>query len=445
MPEALRKKKRMTSFQGVILGFAAIILLGACLLMLPLSSRMGTPASFSDALFTSTSAVCVTGLVVRDTASYWSAFGQAVILILIQIGGLGVVTVAASLALLSGRKISLLQRSAMQEAVAAPKVGGIVRLTGFILRATFAMELLGALAMLPVFWSEFGPGGIWRAVFHSVSAFCNAGFDLMGSAGREFVSLTGRAGDPLVNVVVMLLIIVGGIGFLTWDDVRSNGLRLKRYRMQSKVILAMTGILIAVPALYFYFFEFAELPRGERMLSALFQAVTPRTAGFNTQDLTAVSSRGQGVLIALMLIGGSPGSTAGGMKTTTVAVLVANVLAVFQRREDARLFDRRIEDRAVRTAATVLVMYLALFYFGALAISAVENLPMGACLFETASAVGTVGLTLGITPGLGLSSRCVLIALMFLGRAGGLTLIYAALSEGNRSASRYPQERITIG
>ena len=445
MADLLHIKRRMTSFQVIILGFAGVILAGALILMLPISSKGGTVTPFNEALFTSTSAVCVTGLVVQDTATYWSVFGQSVILILIQIGGLGVITVAAFFALLSGRRISLMQRSTMQEAFSAPKVGGIVRLTGFVLRATFLFELLGAIAMLPVFVGDFGLKGIWMSFFHSISAFCNAGFDITGTADAKYASLTSYAGNPAINITVMLLIIIGGIGFLTWEDIYTNKHHVKRYRMQSKVILTTTAVLILLPALFFFFVDFADLSIKERVLASLFQSVTPRTAGFNTADLTLMTGSGQAIIIVLMLIGGSPGSTAGGMKTTTFAVLIANALASFRRSEDPQSFGRRIETKAVKNAATILIMYVTLFFSGAVIISVAEGLPIGTCLFETASAVGTVGLTMGITPNLGSLSQCVLMILMFLGRVGGLTLIYAALSGTNKNHSKLPQERITVG
>lgn len=445
MTESTHKIRRISSFQIIILGFAGVILFGALLLMLPVSSKSGVVTPFNEALFTSTSAVCVTGLIVQDTGTYWSVFGQAVIITLIQIGGLGVVTVAASFALLSGRKISLMQRSTMQEAISAPKVGGIVRLTGFIIKATFLIELIGALVMMPVFCKDFGINGIWMAVFHSISAFCNAGFDILGSAESLYPSLTAYAGNPVINITIMLLIIVGGIGFLTWEDICTNRHHIRRYRMQSKVIIVTTALLIVIPALFFFFCDFANLPIGERILSSLFQSVTPRTAGFNTVNLAAMTGASQAIMIVLMLIGGSPGSTAGGMKTTTLAVLIANAFATFRRRDDAQFFGRRIETGVIKNAATILMMYVALFFGGAVVISIAEGLPLGDCLYETASAVGTVGLTLGITPELGVLSQGILIALMFLGRVGGLTLIYAALSGMNKNLSKLPQERITVG
>ena len=441
----LLHKNNKSPFRIIIFGFLLVIFMGSFLLMLPVSTKTGECTPFLDALFTSTSAVCVTGLVIHDTATYWSNFGQSVIILLIQIGGLGVITVAGAFAILSGRKIGLMQRSTMQEAIAAPNVGGIVRRTGFILKTALAVELFGAVLLFPVFFREFGLlKDAWYSLFHSISAFCNAGFDLMG-VKAPFSSLTDYAGNPVISIVIALLIAIGGIGFLTWEDIRTNGLHFQKYRMQSKVILTVTGALILIPTIYFFLFEFTQAPMGERVLLSFFQAVTPRTAGFNTADLTALSETGQFVIIILMLIGGSPGSTAGGMKTTTLAVLLASSLAVFRRRENPHFFNRRVSNETVSQAATVLMMYLILFLTGGLVISKVENLPILTCLFETASAIGTVGLSLGITPQLNWISHLILIGLMFFGRVGGLTLIFAALSNFQGNSARLPQERITVG
>ena len=288
--EMISRKFQLSSFQIIILGFAGVILLGALLLMLPIATQEGCTTPFNEALFTATSAVCVTGLVIHDTGSYWSAFGQTIILTLIQIGGLGVVTVAASFALLSRRRISLMQRTTLQDAISAPNVGGIVRLTKFILWGTFLIELLGTLAMLPVFCHDYGWHGIWLATFHSISAFCNAGFDILGTADNIYPSLTGYAQNPMMNITIMLLIIIGGIGFLTWEDICENKLQFRRYRMQSKVILIFTLILIIFPAIFFFFADFASLPMEARLQASLFQSVTTRTAGFNTANLSAMSS-----------------------------------------------------------------------------------------------------------------------------------------------------------
>lgn len=445
MADLLHRRKPFSSFQIIIFGFAGLIILGTLLLMLPFATRSGNSASFSDAAFTSTSAACVTGLVVQDTAAFWSPFGQFVIMILIQIGGLGVITVAAAIFMITKRRITLMQRSTMQEAISAPKVGGIVRFTVFIIKAAVIIELCGAALMSPVFIRDFGVlKGIWFSVFHSVSAFCNAGFDLMG-ARAPFSSLTSYSTEPLINLTIMMLIVIGGIGFLTWDDVIKNRFHLRSYRMQSKVILCTTTILIVLPALYFFFSEFRSLPLNDRVWSSLFQSVTPRTAGFNTVDLRLVSDAGLGVMMVLMLVGGSPGSTAGGMKTTTFAVLFMTALAVFRRKEHTSCFGRRLSDSTLRNAAAIFMLYIVLFLVGAMLISGIEDLPLTPCMFETASAVGTVGLSLGITHELGQLSRLILMALMFFGRVGGLTLIFAAISGTKKNVSLLPEEKITVG
>jgi len=437
-------RKVLTSSQIIILGFAGAILAGACLLMLPIATRDGQGALFTDALFTATSAICVTGLIVQDTATYWSGFGQTVILLLIQIGGMGVVTVAAAIAIASGKKIGLRQRSIMKDSMSVHKLGGIVKFTGFILKMTLFIEGTGAILMAPVFVKEFGIGkGSWYAIFHSISAFCNAGFDLMG-VREKYSSLVHFAGQPLINGVIMALIVIGGIGFMTWEDIGKNQFRFKKYRMQSKVILTTTLLLIVIPAVYFYAFEFTGMEIKERVLVSLFQSVTPRTAGFNTIDLTRISETGIGIMIILMLIGGSPGSTAGGMKTTTFAVLSSTAVSVFRRRAHTHFFGRRIEEETVREAATILTMYLVLFLAGGFVISRIEGISLLTCLFETGSAIGTVGLTLGITPKLGLVSRLILIGLMYFGRVGGLTIIFATVS-GAEASGRYPKEAMTVG
>lgn len=445
MPKKSNIKKRLSSFQVILLGFAGVILLGALLLMLPISSAERVVTPFNEALFTSTSAVCVTGLVVKDTGSYWSAFGQAVIITLIQIGGLGVVTIAASFSMLAGRRISLMQRSTMQDAISAPKVGGIVKLTKFIITGTFIIEAVGAVSMMPVFCKNFGAKGIWMSVFHSISAFCNAGFDILGTEGNQFCSLTSYTSNPVINITVMLLIVIGGIGFLTWDDIYNNKFKIKKYRMQSKIILVTSLILILLPAIYFFFFDYSDYSIGNRLLASLFQSVTTRTAGFNTTDLTKLTRPSQAIMIFLMLVGGSPGSTAGGLKTTTIAVLILNAFACFKRKENVCAFGRRIDDSVIKNAATIVMMYITLFFIGGVAICTIEKLPLVASLFETASAIGTVGLTLGITPKLSLASQIILIVLMYLGRVGGLTLIYATLSGKKQINAKMPLDKITVG
>lgn len=448
--QLLEKFRKLSSFQFIIFGFMAVILIGAFILMLPVSSRDSVNTSFMDALFTATSSVCVTGLIVHDTATYWSEFGQFIIMTLIQIGGIGVITVAVSITMFSGKKIGLVQRSTMQEAISAPQVGGIVRLTVFILKGTFLIEAIGAAIMAPVFCRDFGmTKGLWYGIFHSVSAFCNAGFDLMGQK-EPFSSLITYQSNPMINLTIIFLIILGGLGFLTWNDIKINKFHIKKYRMQSKVIITVTAILIFLPALYFYFCEFSSdkwshLSVGDKILGSLFQAVTPRTAGFNTVDLNEFSQAGQAIIVILMLIGGSPGSTAGGMKTTTAAVLFIAMISVFRRRESAQCFGRRFPPETIKNAAAILMMYLILFLFGGIFISTVDGIPIQTAFFEASSAVGTVGLSLGITSQLCLISKLVLIMLMFLGRVGGLTLIFAVSSKLNSNVSKLPLDKITVG
>ena len=438
-------RRHMNSAQIIILGFAALILCGALLLMLPIASQSRTVTPFHETLLTATSASCVTGLVVRSTGAHWSLFGQIVILFLIQIGGLGVVTVALCFVRLSGRKISLFQRSAMQDSISAPQVGGIVRMTSLILRGTLFTEGTGMLLLLPSFCRRFGAKGLWYALFHSISAFCNAGFDLLGTAADPFPSVTAFRTDPLVCITLAMLILIGGIGFLTWEDIATHRHRIGRYRLQSKIILTVSAVLIAFPTLFFFFFEFTDGTVGQRLLDAFFQTVTPRTAGFNTVDLAAMQGASRAIMVVLMLIGGASGSTAGGMKVNTVGVLFANLGAIFRRRSEVEAFGRRIDPATVRQAAVIVTMYLTLFIGGGVAISAIEGLPIGSCLYESASAVATVGLTLGITPSLGVASQLILTVQMYLGRVGGLTLIYAALANPDTTPSRLPQEKVSVG
>ena len=419
-----KKQRMMSSFRIIIISFFCLIMAGTLLLMLPIASRDGRVTPFSDCMFTAVSATCVTGLVVRDTATHWSFFGQAVILSLIQIGGMGVVTIGLTILRFSGRKIGLKQRSTMQSLI---------------------IELSGAALLAPVFCRDFGIlKGIWYSLFHSISAFCNAGFDLMGIRG-QFSSLTSYGSNIYVNTIIMLLIITGGIGFLVWGDIATFKFRIKRYSLQTKVVFITSFLLILVPALYFFFGEYSNMNMGERIISSLFQSVTTRTAGFNTQDLSTMNQSGTTIMIFLMLIGGSPGSTAGGMKTTTIAVLFMSAITVFGRRNDVQCLKRRVSDETVRTAGAILFMYLFLSITTGIIISRVEGISLLKCLFETSSAIGTVGLTLGITVKMSIISRILLMILMFFGRVGGLTLIYAAVPSAESLNSRLPLGKISVG
>ncbi len=446
-----RKLRRFISpFKIIILGFFLVIMAGALLLTLPISTQTGEWAKFSDALFTAVSATCVTGLIVQNTAEYWSFFGQLIILILIQIGGMGVITVAVAITRYSGKKITLMQRSTMQEAIAAPQMGGMVQFTGFVLKYTFMIEGIGAVSMMPTFIKQFGFfKGLWYSIFHSVSAFCNAGFDLMGEHNGD-TSLMCYSDNPFINIPITLLIIFGGIGFLTWKDFEQHKLRFKKYKTQSKMALITTAVLLIVPALVFFIFEFSSeewsyMSLSEKMLASWFQSVTPRTAGFNTVNLADMTPSSQLLTILLMLTGGTSGSTAGGFKTTTLAVLFATVISVFRKKPYTQSLGRKISSDSVRNAATVFLLYIVMFLLGGFLICHIDGVPLLSALYEAASAVGTVGLTLGITSTLSLASQVILMFLMFFGRVGGLTIIFALISDMKPVRYKLPEEKITVG
>ena len=336
--------------------------------------------SFADALFTSTSASCVTGLVVQDTYLHWSFFGQLIILILIQIGGMGFMTIGVCVAILLRRKIGLKVRGILQESINSIQIGGIVKLTKKIIKGTLFFESIGAVLLMIRFIPEFGIGrGIWYGIFHSISAFCNAGFDLMGENGA-YQSLIRYSDDWLVNTVIMLLIIIGGIGFLVWDDLSVKKFQWKKYHLHTKIVLSTTGFLIIGGAVLFLILEknnvLAGMPVKEQILCSLFHSVTARTAGFNTTDTGALTEGSKLVTMILMFIGGSPGSTAGGMKTTTFSVLILNAIATFRSQENAGAFGRRLEYHVIKNAATIAMLYFALFFGGGIAISVYEGLPL---------------------------------------------------------------------
>ena len=444
MSFGFKLKKFFNSYRIIFLGFLGVIITGSLLLLLPISSADGKPKNYIDCLFTSISCACVTGLVTLNTATTWSLFGQFVLLLLIQTGGLGVITVTMIFSVALGKRIGLSGRSIMQNSVSALEIKGIVKFAKFIVFGVLIFEAAGAVAMMPVFIRDFGAlKGIWYSVFHSVSAFCNAGFDLLGYE-TPFVSLTAYKANPVINIAIMLLIFIGGLGFLTWADVRKNRFRFKKYRTQSKIILVSSLALILVPAIYFFIFEFGDLPLGERILTSLFQSVTPRTAGFNTADLTKISDTGIAIMTGLMLVGGAPGSTAGGMKITTFAVVIITSMSVFRRRGEASAFKRRIAEETIKQAVAVFFLYILFFLIGGMSIASIEKLPLQTCLFESASAIATVGLTLGITPSLCVASKIILMLMMFFGRIGVLTLVYATTS-GIKYDERHPIDKISIG
>ena len=449
--QKIKKRIHDTSALRIIpIIFLIIIFVGTLLLMLPAASKSGKGTEFTDALFTATSATCVTGLVRFDTYTHWSAFGQIVILCLIQTGGIGFMSIPLWLVSLTGHKIGLNSRVLMQSSISAPQVGGVVRLTRFLLLGTFLLEGLGALFLSAVFIPKYGPGkGIYYSVFHAISAFCNAGFDLMGGE-QQFSSLVTMGNNWYLNLVIMILIIVGGLGFFVWRDLVVTRFHFKKCKLHTKIVLTTSIILIIAGAAIIFLMEFGEIgTQGksipEQMLNAVFQSVTARTAGFNTLDLTKLTEGSIFMMIMLMLVGGSPGSTAGGMKTTTIAVLTISIISIFRRKKSEEAFGRRMEEGVLRTSACVFMIYLFLISASAMLISKLENVTMLTALFETTSALGTVGLTLGITSQLGMLSKLLLALLMFVGRVGSLTILMAFSSPKRMVASKLPLEKVQIG
>ncbi len=442
-------KLKLSHTQIIALGFLILIGLGTLLLSLPIATADGIRAPLLTTLFTAVSASCVTGLVLQDTATYWSGFGKTVIILLIQIGGLGVITISTLFFLLLRQKVGLRQREVMTESINTTAVGDVMRLTRLILLGTLTMELAGALLLSIRFIPRFRFGtGVAYALFHSISAFCNAGFDLMGVI-EPYSSFSAFSGDWLVNLTLMALIVIGGLGFIVWDDLLKNGLRFRRYCFQTRVVLACTAALLLGGTLLIWLMErrytAAGLPPDEQILTSLFGAVTARTAGFNTVDTGAMSDGGKLVTMLLMIIGGSPGSTAGGIKTTTFAVILVMAASAVTHRTGPVLFGRRIPNEVLHKAVSVVVINLGLALAGTLILCGGQSLPLTDALFECISAIGTVGMTTGITRDLNVVSSLTVTFLMFAGRVGSVSFAMALIERRARPAVSYPSENLTIG
>ena len=443
------KKPNFTYSQISAISFMSIILIGALLLTLPISSRSGEATPFIDALFTSASATCVTGLVVYDTYTYFSLFGQIVILSLIQIGGLGFMIIATLFSLMLKRKIGLKERGMLQESVSTIHIGGIVRLTKHILFGTVIFEAIGAIILALRFYPDMGlKQGLYNGVFHSISAFCNAGFDLMGRF-EPSSSLTLYSGDIVVNLVIMSLIVVGGVGFLVWEDIFTNKLKFCKYRLHTKIVLVVTATLIIVPAIIFYSIErtnsFAGMGTTESWLASFFQSITPRTAGFNTVNIAELSEGSILLTIILMVIGGSPGSTAGGVKTTSFAVIILSLIASIRHTEDINVFNRRLERDVIKKAYDVITIYFMCCALAVLLICALQPFGLKEVFFEVVSALSTVGMSTGITPELNSLSRIIITLLMFFGRVGSLSVALVFSEKKEYIPIRKPVEKISIG
>lgn len=432
------------------IGFVILIFTGAILLSLPISSRSGIGTPFIDALFTATSATCVTGLIVYDTYSHFSVFGQSIILLLIQIGGLGFMMIGTMFMLVLRRKIGIRERGLLKDSVSTDYIGGVVRLAKHILVGTFIIEGIGALILSIKFSYEMELlPAIFNGIFHSISAFCNAGFDLMGRYGR-FTSLTKYSGDLVVNTVIMSLIIIGGIGFVVWEDIYNNKLNMEKYKLHSKIVLITTILLIITSALGFYILEkrnlMLNLSIKEIILTSLFQAVTPRTAGFNTIDTASLSEGSKLLTMILMIIGGSPGSTAGGIKTTTFVVAILTVISSVKRTNYLNIYNRRLEENILSRAYSIITIYLIGATFAMLIISFSQpELILGDIVFEVFSAIGTVGMSTGITSRFNTISKIIIILSMYCGRVGSLSVLLAVTESKSNVILKKPVEKIIIG
>lgn len=447
-----KKKKiaaRKSTTRLIASGFALIILAGALLLTLPIANKSGH-GNLLNSLFTATSATCVTGLVVADTYRNWTIFGQLVILCMIQVGGLGFMTIGAYISVLLKKRIGLQEREQLQESVNTLEIAGVVRLVKKIVQGAFCIEGLGAVLLACRFIPRFGVvRGIYFSIFHAVSAFCNGGFDLMG-VNEAYSSLVAFEGDIVVNLVVVTLILVGGIGFIVWDDVARHKWHFRKYLLHSKIVITTTLVLTAAGTLLFLITEdqaaFAGMNPLEKFLGALFSSVTPRTAGFNSVDTAALSNSGKIITMVMMFVGGSPGSTAGGVKTTSVVVLLFYAVAMVLNREDINLFGRRLSDEVVKKANAVVIINSTLTIIATIIIMTLQPLlNFEDVLFEVLSAIGTAGMTVGITRDLNTISRVIIMVLMYCGRLGSLSFALIFAQKKTSASVRQPQEKIIVG
>lgn len=442
------KKIKLTPVQILALGFAIVIVIGAILLSLPIAAQSGKSTPFLDCLFTSTSAVCVTGLIVVDTGTYWTYFGKTVIIILIEIGGLGFMSFATLFALILGKKITLKERLVMQEALNTFNIQGLVKLAKYILLFTFSIQGSGALLLSTQFIPQYGLAkGIYYSIFHSISAFCNAGFDLFGN----FSSLTGVYYNPVIILVISALIVIGGLGFYVWQEIYTYK-KNKRLSTHSKLVLIATFILIVVGTILMFIFEhnnpatMGNMNLKDKMLSSLFAAITPRTAGFNSISTSDMTMAGKFLTILLMFVGGASGSTAGGIKITTAGVLIMTVVCVVKGKEDTEIDKKRISKQVIYRALAITVISLTLVITVTMILSITEvKVPFEYYLYEATSAFATVGLTLGITTKLTSIGKVVILLTMYAGRVGPLTLAMAFARRLKSNSIKYPEGKILVG
>ena len=440
--------------QIMVIGYAVIILIGAFLLSMPISTQNRESIGFLDALFTSTSAVCVTGLVAVDTATYWSFFGQLIIITLIQIGGLGFMTMTTLVALIIKKRINLRERLLIQESLNQVDLSGLVKLTRYILLTTILIEGTGALLLSTVFIPQFGfLKGVWYSIFHAISAFCNAGFDLMGAVSGPFSSLTYYVNNFTITITISLLIILGGIGFPVILDVIRNK-KLSKLNLHSKIVIFSSIALISIGMIIILILEYnnpktlGPLEFGGKLLASLFQSVTLRTAGFNTVDLSLMKESSLFVMIILMFIGASPASTGGGVKTTTVATLILAVKAFILEKQDIEVCQRRISESTVKKSLGIFLIGVIVVAIGTVIICITDpGFNLLDVQFEVVSAIATVGLSIGGSPNLSILGKIFIMLFMFMGRVGSLTIFMALASRGTKKNApiRYPEGKIIVG
>lgn len=442
---------KLQPVQILALGFAAVILIGGILLSLPISSEDGNPTSFIDSLFTATSATCVTGLVTLDTGTHWNLFGQTVIILMIQIGGLGFMTFASFFAVMLGRRISLKERLIMQEAYNAFNLQGMVKLMLYVLGITLTIEGIGGVLLSTQFVRDYGwAKGIYFGFWHSISAFCNAGFDLLG----DFRSITGYAENPVVILTIGGLIVIGGLGFAVLAELIDTR-NLRKLSLHSKVVIIVTALLIFAGTILFYIFESAnpgtmghQSFKG-KILSSLFASITPRTAGFNSISTADMTLAGKFLTVLLMFIGASPGSTGGGIKTTTAALILMTVVSVIKGREDTEIFKKRINKLLIYRAIAIAIISFSLVVLVTMILSITQkgDYSFITYLYEATSAFGTVGLSLGLTPNLTTIGKIAVLLTMYAGRVGPLTLAmaFAHKQKVSSSAIKYPEDKILVG
>lgn len=443
-------KCKLNAVQTLALGFIAVIFIGGVILSLPISSASGESTNLLDALFTSTSAVCVTGLVTLDTGTHWNAFGQTVIILLIEIGGLGFMSFTTFLAILLGKKITLRDRLMMQEAMNTFNIQGLVKMVKYVLGFTFAVQFFGALLLSTQLVPEFGvKKGFLYSIFHSISAFCNAGFDLFGN----FSSLTGYSNNVVIILSISALIVIGGIGFTVWLEIYNYRYKgMKKLSVHTKIVLLITSVLLIGGFVAMFLLEYnnpetiGNMGLKDKLLNSFFASVSPRTAGFNSISTDGMTTAGKFLTILLMFIGGSPGSTAGGLKTATFGLVILTVISVIKGRSDTEAFGRRFSKELIYKSFALLIIAMGLVIVVTMLLSITEKgVEFIDLLYEATSAFGTVGLTTGVTQSLSSVGRVIIMIMMYLGRVGPLTVALALTNRKKKADYKYPEGKILIG